>query len=229
MTCAQAGCERPSRTRGFCHRHYEARRRNGEIARVRITDPVARLWSYVDRTATCWLWTGAKSTGGYGRIYWSGKLLQAHRVVYELERGPIPDGLELDHLCRVRSCVNPDHLEPVTSRENLLRGVGASAANARRTACENGHEFTPENTYRWRGTRGCKTCRADATARRVRAHPPRQVSTATCVMCGTSFEFVRGSGGGGHRVTCSDACQAERRRQSAREHMRRRRAALRAG
>lgn len=89
----------------------------------------------------------------------SGRGLRAHRVVYEQVVGPIPDGLVLDHLCRVRCCCNPDHLEPVTHIENIMRGAGTGAANAVKTHCKNGHEFTVENTYeRPTGGRACRTC-----------------------------------------------------------------------
>lgn len=85
-------------------------------------------------------------------------MLSAHRVAYELTRGPIPAGMEIDHLCRVRSCVNPDHLEAVTRGENLRRGRGKTGAQ---THCKRGHELTPENTYRYVNRRGyvCRHCR----------------------------------------------------------------------
>lgn len=112
----------------------------------------------------CWEWIGGLDSAGYARLYRDGRTLgRAHRVVYELYRGPIPDGLGLDHLCRIRHCVNPDHLEPVTQRENLLRSpLTGPGANARKTHCKRGHEFTPENTLQMpsRGTsRTCRICR----------------------------------------------------------------------
>jgi HNH endonuclease len=129
------------------------------------------FWSKVERGAPgeCWLWTGA-TTKGYGRFRGTG----AHRFAYELLVGPIPQGLQLDHLCRVRNCVNPEHLEPVTCQENLRRGFIAKArAGQRPTHCPQGHEFTTENTYIWRGNkRACKTCngiRALARYHRKRA------------------------------------------------------------
>lgn len=91
-------------------------------------------------------------------------MAKAHRVAFELIRGCIPNGLVLDHLCRNRGCVNPDHLEPVTFRENIMRGVGYTAQQARKTHCRHGHEFTVENTYVWRGGRICRTCRRIQTA-----------------------------------------------------------------
>ena len=90
----------------------------------------------------------------------------AHRVAYRLEVGPIPRGLVLDHLCRVRNCVRPDHLEPVTRGENVLRGETIPAANRAKTACKDGHDFDEENTYiAPNGHRGCRKCRAAAQAR----------------------------------------------------------------
>lgn len=122
-------------------------------------DDVARFWSYVEKTDDCWAWTGGKGPGGYGAFRFKGKQLRAHRYAYELEHGQVPDGLVLDHLCRNRSCVRPDHLEPVTQRENILRGEGAAADNARKTHCNRGHEFTELNTYvNKNGGRVCRTC-----------------------------------------------------------------------
>ncbi|TDD77726.1 HNH endonuclease [Actinomadura rubrisoli] len=93
------------------------------------------------------------------------KNVVVHRFVYESLVGPIPEGLVLDHLCRVRACCNPAHLEPVTDRVNILRGASITAANARKTHCDHGHEFTSQNTYRHRGRRLCRACNRDAVAR----------------------------------------------------------------
>ncbi|MDP9224875.1 MAG: HNH endonuclease [Actinomycetota bacterium] len=88
----------------------------------------------------------------------------AHRVAYELLVGPIPEGLTLDHLCRNTSCVNPQHLEPVTVRENVLRGMGWGAKNKRKTHCHRGHPFDAKNTLRIPGgTRKCRTCANQAS------------------------------------------------------------------
>lgn len=118
-----------------------------------------RFWSKVDKN-DCWYWTAARGRDGYGRFYLGGHTRQAHRVAYELEVGPIPDGLQLDHLCRVRHCVNPAHLEPVTSRENTLRGTAPNIRAAQINLCARGHDFTPDNTYvRPDGTgRQCRAC-----------------------------------------------------------------------
>ena len=126
-----------------------------------------RFWSKVEVTSTCWLWTAHCNPDGYGRYRLNGTIRVAHRVAYEALTGPVPEGLDLDHLCRVRNCVNPEHLEPVTKRTNTLRGTGMSAERARQTHCKNGHEFTPENTYTWRAMRRCRTCRADYLRRKA--------------------------------------------------------------
>jgi hypothetical protein len=122
---------------------------------------VDRLLSRVQRDSEsdCWIWTAGVTSNGYGRIRVGGADLRAHRHAYEVFVGPIPDGLVIDHLCRTPLCVNPSHLEPVTVRENTLRGVGRTARNAAKTHCLRGHEFTPENTYWYRGGRHCMECR----------------------------------------------------------------------
>lgn len=108
---------------------------------------------------TCWRWTGALNSEGYGRLRADGKQSKAaHRKVYELLVGPIPEGLTLDHLCRNRYCVNPDHLDPVTLKENLARGFGVGALNTAKEACKRGHPFTEDNIMLWRGKRWCRAC-----------------------------------------------------------------------
>lgn len=96
----------------------------------------------------CWEWTASLRPEGYGQVRDRKRMARAHRLVYELLVGPIPEGLPLDHLCRNRRCVNPTHLEPVTVLENLRRGVGVvSNINATKTHCLRGHEFNADNTY----------------------------------------------------------------------------------
>jgi len=117
---------------------------------------------YAVRTDGCWQWVRRFNDGGYGIIVIGGRRNRAHRVFYEAAKGPVPSGLVLDHLCRNRGCVNPDHLEPVTNRVNILRGEAPSAKRARQTHCHRGHEFTTENTYDpGRGGRACRQCHRD--------------------------------------------------------------------
>jgi len=120
-----------------------------------------------DPISGCWLWTDAKSSTGYTHVYFQGKRRLSHRLIYEFLVGPIPQGLDLDHLCRVRHCVNPDHLEPVTRRENLRRGLRGVLLPL---DCPQGHEFTTENTTP--STRGqgrkCRMC-SRLRARKIRA------------------------------------------------------------
>lgn len=124
----------------------------------RIPEPT-RFWHYVKITETCWLWQGAKSVGGYGRFCAKEILCMSHRWAYENLVGPIPKGLQLDHLCRVRNCVNPEHLEPVTPRENTMRGDTPARRNVQKTHCHKGHPFSKENTYvHPSGSRICREC-----------------------------------------------------------------------
>lgn len=135
----------------------------------RRRDPVERFWEKVDRTGGCWIWTAAEDGKGYGAFgVAEGLTVKAHRFAYEDLAGPVPAGLQLDHLCRNRLCVNPDHLEPVTNRENTIRGLAPSTNAARlkaRTHCKYGHEFTAENTRLTReGWRDCRACRRQREA-----------------------------------------------------------------
>lgn len=125
----------------------------------------------------CWIWTGATMPNGYGvsqsRRRAGSRL--AHRIAYERGRGPIPAGLTIDHLCRVRSCVNPVHLEAVTARTNNLRGIGPAAVHAKKTHCPRGHEYAGPNLHVTPGgERKCRRCHADREReRRARAHAGR--------------------------------------------------------
>lgn len=138
-----------------------------------------RFWQKVVKSEGCWEWTGAHDGGGYGHIKVDGKMLKAHRISYEWARGEIPPSLDIDHLCRNRSCVNPAHMEPVPRRENTRRGEGATAQHGRKTHCKRGHEFTPENTYRYRTGRICRTCRREYNAKQPRRLPTVGASDRT--------------------------------------------------
>lgn len=121
-------------------------------------------------TSECWVWSGARNDAGYGQIWKDGRVLYAHRVIYSAVIGEIPEGLQIDHLCRNRACVRPDHMEMVTPRENTLRGQAPSAQAARLVNCVKGHDA-------WRATpsgkRECTVCAKARHARRVRSHGAR--------------------------------------------------------
>lgn len=155
-TCTVSGCNRVHYAKGFCSTHYR-RHRNPLVL---PPEPLRIFWSKVRVLDGCWEWQGMINQDGYGLISVKGKRVLAHRWAYEAFIGPIGDDLTIDHLCRNRRCVMPDHLEPVTRRINTLRGETVTAQNARKTHCQNGHEFTPENTYIIPGTgsRLCRTC-----------------------------------------------------------------------
>lgn len=133
---------------------------------------LARFWEKVNKTEACWLWTGCLYPNGYGHFgFWLNGATQSHyshRVAYEIGKGEIPAGLVIDHLCRVRHCVNPDHLEAVTQRVNVLRGAG----NASVTACPRGHAYDDANTYIKRdGSRTCRACGREKAAARKGQDP----------------------------------------------------------
>jgi hypothetical protein len=187
-TCEVEGCENPHSSKGMCVTHYMRVRRNGSPEKVsRIVGGTAeqRFWTYVRKTETCWLWTGATSHG-YGHFHLNAEgginhQVRAHRFSYELLIGPIPAGMTLDHMCHTldckvpvaecphRRCVNPAHLAPASLADNTRR-TGAR----HKTHCKRGHEFTPENTWVFVSSVGgpgrmCKTCSLmHGAARRAR-------------------------------------------------------------
>jgi hypothetical protein len=132
---------------------------------------LVRFLQHVETGRGCWEWRGHRLQSGYGTASDSRGTEPAHRRSYRLFVGPIGAGLEIDHLCRNRGCVRPDHLELVTHRENLLRGQGVSAENARKSVCVNGHELNFANTYiRKNGNRDCRVCKKlRERQRRIRA------------------------------------------------------------
>lgn len=179
--------------RGWCRKHYRRWQRNGDPEKTTHPErghiysppapPEERFWNQVDKNGPiptfrpdfdpCWIWIGLKREG-YGRFYPVRTTpVAAHRFSYELLKEPIPSDEEagyrvvIDHLCRVTSCVNPNHLEVVSHQENVLRGIGFAAVYAARTHCINGHEFTEENTSRSKTrARRCLTCHRENTRHR---------------------------------------------------------------
>lgn len=134
---------------------------------MKASSPLDRFWNHVampEDQDSCWIWTGTKDWAGYGRLSLTGAggrstSTPAHRFSYEISaRQAIPPGLVIDHLCRNPGCVNPGHLEVVTSGENTLRGVSFTAINAAKQFCKNGHELTGANIYRVPKGRHCKRC-----------------------------------------------------------------------
>jgi hypothetical protein len=154
--CRVESCGARAKAQGLCNTHYERLNRTGTLDRRTAAD---RFEAKVEKTATCWLWTGAKNNRGYGQFLGdTDRLVLAHRFSYELAIGPIPQGLTLDHLCRTPLCVNPAHLEAVTLRVNILRSESTSALNARKTHCPKGHPYAGDNLVVWGKTRRCRTC-----------------------------------------------------------------------
>jgi hypothetical protein len=114
----------------------------------------------IDPVSGCWLWKLALNRDGYGCAQFKGRSYLAHRMMYEMLVGPIPRGLQIDHLCRIARCVNPEHLEAVTARVNTFRSESPSRYNAVKTECPRGHAYNTTNTYTFRGSRRCRTCHA---------------------------------------------------------------------
>lgn len=132
-------------------------------------NPRERFWAKVDKNGPipeyaphlgpCWIWTSCDDGHSYGAFHLNGNAVKAHRYSYELAGGTLIDGLELDHLCRVTMCVNPDHLEQVTGRVNMLRGTAPAAVHAQQIECIRGHVFDEMNTYITKtGSRRCRSC-----------------------------------------------------------------------
>ena len=173
--CSVSTCSAKSSAHGWCQMHYLRWQTSGSVhAEIpNLRQPAAiRFWTKVKFTETCWLWQGSIAKNrGYGTFRKAHLVsVKAHRFAYEFCVGPIPEGLQIDHLCRVRNCVNPDHLEAVSPRENMRRGVSPAANHARKTHCIRGHEFTPENTRLYSRKRGLeRVCRACKRNERRRA------------------------------------------------------------
>ena len=171
--CAVDDCHTEGRLRrGWCIKHYQRWVRYGDTERhPRQYAPVLdRMFELVD-VGDCWLWTGRLSPGGYAVFSVVRGTHRAHRIVWEELVGPLPKGLTLDHLCRVRHCVNPDHLEVVDIRTNTLRSpISPAAINSRKTHCKYGHPFSGDNLrITPEGYRACMECKRRASREWQRA------------------------------------------------------------
>lgn len=160
--CIVPTCPKREQARGLCPKHYQRQRLYGTTF-----DPNSawlRFWRRVEASDSdgCWLWVGQLNHAGYGVFQRGYGSTLAHRVAFEWMVGPIPEGLELDHLCRVHNCINPRHLEPVTRDENMRRARGWKHPNHRnvgKTHCPHGHPYDAENTYvNANGDRICRAC-----------------------------------------------------------------------
>lgn len=161
--CVIEDCGREHAALGYCESHYYRLRKYGDPHKVRrqAMSVEERFWSKVDGDGDCWEWMAGACSSGYGTFSTDGKEIGAHRWAYEHLVGPIPDSLHIDHLCRNRRCVNPDHLEPVTQMENVRRGLAGERMRVR-THCPMGH---PYDVMKANGRRGCKRCMRAACRR----------------------------------------------------------------
>lgn len=187
-TCSIEGCGRTDRiVRGWCALHYQRWQSTGdpESPRRVASSPEESIAMRTRREGDCLVWTGALYPNGYGMISTKGKNTRVHRYAWERENGPIPDGLVIDHLCRNRKCVSPDHLEVVTQAENVRRGEAGHHMRQKSKAidsCPRGHAYTPENTRINRaGARVCRTC--------VRSSSMARPRTKECPSCGQERHY----------------------------------------
>lgn len=174
--CSIDGCDEPHESRGYCNKHY-LRLRHFGAASYDPWAPEVVFWPLVDvgHPLGCWTWTGRVNASGYGSSYREGVFRYAHRDAYELLVGPIPEGLQLDHLCRNPPCVNPDHLEPVTSGENTARGASPTNLLSVRDRCHRGHLLVGPNGYVRPDGHG-RQCRACSRERQRRYDAVRRAS-----------------------------------------------------
>lgn len=175
--CKLAGCDAKHHARGWCYNHYMQWFRTGH-ARLMPTFE-QRFWAHVDKTETCWLWTGSLFPTGYGQIKVDGKTSLAHRISWSLVTGAMPDG-PLHHSCGIKRCVNPDHLHLHDRKSHAAehKRLGNASGHGHETHCPAGHAYDETNTYRDRkGSRHCKRCTRDR--QRDRHQSRRQANPAS--------------------------------------------------
>lgn len=194
--CSIEGCEHPHKARGWCRGHWERWRKTGDPEpdiplRLKPRGTLERrFWAKVDKDGpllrpdlgACWIWLAYINPNGYAQIGRGGARggnMLGHRLAYELLVGPVPEGLDLDHLCRNRACVNPEHLEPVTRRENLLRGETLPADQVKRTHCKHGHPYDETNTAIHGGKRYCRACQRRSNREQYLKRKARRAARAT--------------------------------------------------
>ena len=175
-SCSIENCHNKVQARNWCSKHYSRWKKTGDVHNYGscvVGDPKERFYSKIKLEQGCWLWTGKKTSGNYGQFWDGSKYVMAHRWSYSHHVGEIVDDLTIDHLChswdasclggdncRHRSCVNPNHLEPVTICVNILRGNTIAKLNLDKKICSNGHLFNEENTYMQGNRRKCRICRS---------------------------------------------------------------------
>lgn len=169
--CSIEGCDAITYSRGWCKLHYDRWRTKGDATWQPPTDLESFLARILVTPSGCWEWTGSRTSGGYGLFSLGDVRVYAHRWSYEHHKGPIPDGFEVDHLCRNTPCANPEHLEAVTPRVNNLRSESPAAQQARKTECLRGHPFDEENTAILPGGgRRCRRCHRERERARQASH-----------------------------------------------------------
>lgn len=172
--CTVPDCEEPHFARSLCSKHYGQWQR-GKTLSIKVRDaysrsPEERFWEKVNKHGPlwegtrCWIWIASLTLAGYGQFKTRDRVSMhvAHKWAYQQLVGPVPNGLELDHLCRRRACVRPTHIEAVTHLENVRRGNG----NGSQTHCPQGHPYSLDNTYRNQSGRTYRRCKQCIRARR---------------------------------------------------------------